>query len=143
MMNPWMEAKQRGRDCRWEIYNTTKGVSLCWNAIVADTFGRRGVGLLFRKNWRDLDGLLLVPCASIHTFGMRMHLDVCFLDSRMRVVQVRHGLGPWRLASGGPGASCTLELPPGKLEETGTEIGDLLCLRKGGERSQPESQGAG
>ncbi len=143
-MNPSVSAKLRGRDRHWEVHNTTKGICLCAEAIVADTFCRRGVGLLLRKDWSGLDGLLLVPCASIHTLGMRMHLDVCFLDSRMRVVKVRHGLGPWKLASGGPGARYTLELPAGRLDATGTEAGDLLCLRKRAEegRTKPGLQGA-
>lgn len=106
---------------------------------MADTFCRRGVGLLLQKDWSGLDGLLLVPCASIHTFGMRMRLDVCFLDSRMRVVKVRRDLGPWKLASGGRDASRALELPPGRLEETGTEAGDLLCLRGAAGKDTPRA----
>lgn len=137
-MNLAIGAKRRLRDRRWKVYNTTKGLLLCSNAILADTFCRRGLGLLFRKDWSGLDGLLLVPCASIHTFGMRMELDVCFLDSRMKVLDVRHDFGPWKLARGGAEVSCTLELPAGRIKETGTQAGDFLCLQKSAEGSGPE-----
>lgn len=129
LMIPSFGAKLRVRDRRWVVFNITKEVPLCANAVLADTFRRRAAGLLFRRDWGDLDGLLLVPCGSIHTFGMRLHLDVCFLDSRMKVVAVRRDLKPWRLAAASTGASCTLELPSGLLEKTGTEAGDELVLR--------------
>lgn len=130
MMIPSFGAKLRVKGRRWVVYNTTKGVPLCGNAILADTFRRRAAGLLFRRGWSDLDGLLLVPCGSIHTFGMRMPLDVCFLDSRMKVVAVRHDLKPWRLAVAFDKVWCTLELPSGLLQQTGTEPGDQLVLRE-------------
>jgi len=130
LMIPSFGAKLRVRDRRWEVYNATKGVPLCENAILADTFRRRATGLLFRRDWSGLDGLLLVPCGSIHTFGMHMHLDVCFLDRQLKVVAVKHDLKPWRLAAAGTGVWCTLELPSGLLEKTGTETGDQLVLRE-------------
>lgn len=138
-MAPSFSAELRVRDGRWVVYNTTKGVRVCANAVLAATFGRRAVGLLFRRDWRDLDGLILVPCSSIHTFGMRMPLDVCFLNVRMRVVAVKHGLKPWRLAAGGAGTSCTLELPSGVLKSTGTQAGDELVFRQQAQAGSADS----
>jgi uncharacterized membrane protein (UPF0127 family) len=130
LMIPSLGAKLRVRDRRWVVYNSTKGVHLCKNATLADTFRLRATGLLFRRDWSDLDGLLLVPCGSIHTFGMRMALDVCFLDRQLKIVAVRHDLKPWRLAAAGTRVWSTLELPSGLLEKTGTEAGDQLVLRE-------------
>jgi len=64
----------------FKIRNLTKNTMLCEEASVADSFWKRAKGLMFQKGWEDFDGLLLSPCRSIHTFGMRMEIDVCFLD---------------------------------------------------------------
>lgn len=112
----------------FRIRNLTKSRTLCERASCADSFLKRAKGLMFRKAWGDLDGLLLSPCRSIHTFGMRMEIDVCFLDPEQRIMKALARLGPWRSAHGGRGSHATLELPAGTLERTGTGEGDLLAL---------------
>ena len=42
-------------------------------------------------------GLMLAPCRSIHTFGMRFALDLVWLDARGAPVRVDAGVGPRRL----------------------------------------------
>lgn len=42
------------------------------------------------------DAILIAPCRSVHTFGMRRAIDVAFLDEFGRVVLVRRGLLPHR-----------------------------------------------
>jgi hypothetical protein len=44
-------------------------------------------------------GLLLPRCRSVHTLGMRIALDVLFLDAEGEVVATREAVGPGRLAS--------------------------------------------
>jgi uncharacterized membrane protein (UPF0127 family) len=112
----------------FRIRNLTKSRTLCESASRADSFLKRAKGLMFRKAWGDLDGLLLSPCRSIHTFGMRMEIDVCFLDPEQRIMKALARLGPWRSAHGGRQSYATLELPAGTLERTGTDKGDLLTL---------------
>lgn len=104
---------------------------LCEKASVADSFWKRAKGLMFRKGWEDFDGLLLSPCRSIHTFGMRMEIDVCFLDSGHTITKSLDGLRPWRSAQGGRRSHATLELPEGTLARTGTGTGDRLVLERG------------
>ena len=112
-----------------KIRNVTKNTMLCERASLADNFWKRAVGLMFRRTcWEDFDGLLLSPCGSIHTFGMRMEIDVCFLDREQRVLKVHVRLRPWRSAHGGRDSCATLELPAGTLERTGTSAGDHLVL---------------
>jgi len=103
---------------------------LCEKASVADGFWKRAKGLMFRKGWEDFDGLLLSPCRSIHTFGMRMEIDVCFLDHGHRIMKSLDRLGPWRSAQGGRRSHATLELPEGTLARTGTGTGDRLILER-------------
>jgi uncharacterized membrane protein (UPF0127 family) len=111
-----------------KIRNVTKNTVLCEKASIADSFWKRAKGLMFQKGWEDFDGLLLSPCRSIHTFGMRMEIDVCFLDPEHRIVKSLGFLGRWRSAQGGRHGRATLELPAGTLERTGTGAGDRLVL---------------
>ena len=52
---------------------------------LAVTFRQRLRGLL-RTTAQDDEVLLLTPCRSIHTYGMRYALDVAFVDERGVVV---------------------------------------------------------
>jgi len=112
----------------FKIRNMTNNTMLCEEATLADSFYKRAKGLMFRKEWNGFDGLLLTPCASIHTFCMRMEIDVCFLDSEQRILKALASLGPWRSAHGGRESHATLELPAGTLERTGTRTGDRLVV---------------
>jgi uncharacterized membrane protein (UPF0127 family) len=124
-----------------KIRNVTKDTVVCERASMADSFWKRAKGLMFQKGWEDFDGLLLSPCRSIHTFGMRMEIDVCFLDPELRIVKSLGSLGRRRSAQGGRHSRATLELPAGTLERTGTEAGDRLVLdrhEKGQTPAKPE-----
>ncbi|MBA2506574.1 MAG: DUF192 domain-containing protein [Thermoleophilaceae bacterium] len=68
---------------------------------------RRLTGLSFRAH----PGPLLIPrCSSVHTFGMRVALDLVWLDSDWRVVRVDRAVPPRRVR-GCRGAWGVLELP--------------------------------
>ena len=55
-------------------------------------------------------GLLISPCSSVHTFGMRFALDLHFLDEAGVVVMTRRGVPPRRLVACRR-ASAVLEIP--------------------------------
>ena len=114
----------------FKIRNLTKNTMLCEKASLADSFWKRAKGLMLQKGWEDFDGFLLSPCRSIHTFGMRMEIDVCFLDPEHTIMKSLDSLGPWRSAQGGRRSHATLELPAGTLERTGTGTGDRLVLER-------------
>ena len=71
-------------------------------------------------------GLWIVPSNGIHTIGMRYPIDVAYLDSKERVLKIYHRLAPFRLAALLLKARSVLELPAGTLEQTQTEVGDVL-----------------
>ena len=114
------------QDIKVKIKNMTKDRILCDQALMADTFLLRGLGLMFRKEWKDFNGFLLMPCGSIHTCCMRIPIDVCFLDRERKILKVVKRLGPWKFVSGGKGSHATLELPEGTVQRTETEAGDKL-----------------
>jgi uncharacterized membrane protein (UPF0127 family) len=93
----------------------------------ADSFWRRGIGLLGRTGLPEGAALWIVPCHSIHMFGMRFALDLIFLDASLRVVNVVRNVRPWRMASGGAGAHSVVELATGWLPADAATPGDQLA----------------
>lgn len=77
---------------------------------VAGTFRSRLLGLAHLDREQAGPGLLIPRCWSVHTFGMRFGLDVCFLDEGGALLMVRRGVRPSRVVSF-PGASAVLEIP--------------------------------
>ncbi len=89
---------------------------------VASTFVDRGRGLLGRSSLDPDQGLLIVPCPSIHTLFMRFPIDVVFFDASGLITNLVVSLGAWRFAWGGRGSSC-LELSAGGAARHGFRLG--------------------
>lgn len=98
------------------------------NIRLADTPATRIIGLMFKKNIKGADGLLLDPCNSIHTFFMRYSLDVVFLSKSNEVIKVIRNLKPWRMTLIYFKARKTLELPAGKLPSD-IDVGDIMEVK--------------
>jgi uncharacterized membrane protein (UPF0127 family) len=112
------------------ISNGRSGAELGRQVIIADGWWSRTVGLLGRSALPEGEGILLSPCGSIHTVGLRFPIDVAFLDALGRIVASRHAVAPGRLAFGGESAEATLELPAGTLAATDTHDGDVLIVEE-------------
>lgn len=91
---------------------------------------RRLRGLIGRAPLAAGEGLLLRPCAGIHTCFMSYPIDAAFLDAQGNVQAIRADLRPWRLTPVFAGALATLELPAGTLAQAGVEPGDLLAFQR-------------
>lgn len=111
---------------RVRVVEVGAGVDVGSRVGLADSWWLRLRGLLGRPRPRAGEGMLLLDCDSVHTVGMRHALDVAFLDREGTVVRVLPSLRPWRVGLGGPSAAHALELPPGRLEETGIRPGHRL-----------------
>lgn len=79
---------------------------------IAGSFFERLRGLLFRKPLTAEEGMVLIPCSSIHTFGMRYAIDAVFLDADCRIISIVRALPPRRVRSAS-GAKMVLELAGG------------------------------
>lgn len=66
--------------------------------VKATTFGARLRGLLFRRRLKENEGLWILPCNAVHTFGMRYCLDIVFLNRQGRVLEIKYGVPPQRIA---------------------------------------------
>ena len=68
-----------------------------YRIIKADTFWKRLIGLIGRKDMPDNEALLLSPCSSVHTFFMRFPIDLVWLDKDMNIVRIDKSVGPWSI----------------------------------------------
>jgi uncharacterized protein len=106
---------------------TAQGTILCERCEIPRSSFARMRGLLGRSGLEPGTGMLIDAAPSVHMFFMRFPIDVVFLDRDRKVVGVRHGLRPWRVA-GARRAVAALELPAGAATEAGVEEGDVLVL---------------
>ena len=106
--------------------NGSRGTLLGTRIALADGWWSRLRGLLGREGLGQGEGLLLRPCRAVHMLGMRMTLDIAFLDASGRVVALYPELRPGGRTRWHAAARDALELPPGTLAATGTREGDTI-----------------
>lgn len=95
---------------------------------LANTFWSRLVGLLNRSSLDDDQGILLIPCTSIHTFGMRFAIDVVFLDRDGRVLGFADGVKSNRIRVAPRGTVMVMEVADGNRSRTGIHLDDCLIF---------------
>ena len=108
--------------------NTTKGTVLGECIRVADTGLSRIIGLLGERKLMPGDGLLIVPSQGVHTWGMLFPIDIVVLDGEWNVLALRRRMRQFRMTRIFWKAAAVLELPPGVLDSTSTELGDTLTF---------------
>lgn len=110
---------------RLKISNLNRQTILAASVEVADHGAARRKGLLGRDSLPAGEGLWIIPCESVHTFGMRFPIDLVYLDRKRRVKKVRTAVPPWRL-SACLSAHSVIELAAGTICRTRTSPGDIL-----------------
>src|SRR5258706_10662815 len=116
---------------RLKVLNLTRQTVLADCVEVADHGATRRKGLLGRSGLPAGGGLWIVPCESVHTFGMKFPIDLVYLDRNKKVKKVRSAVPPWRL-SACLSAHSVIELASGTVEMTRTKPGDKLEFCLGG-----------
>jgi uncharacterized membrane protein (UPF0127 family) len=107
--------------------NRSKGNAIiALHVIWAGSSAERRRGLLGRDALASDEGIYLVPCEWVHTFGMRFPIDIAFLHRSGRILSVHHALKPRRLSKLVFRADGVLELAAGRLHETQSCIGDVI-----------------
>jgi len=101
---------------------------------LAETFWRRFLGLMFRRNFRKGQALLFKLAKSgrygVHMFFVRFPIDLLYLNQNFVVVDIRRELRPWRIHRPKVKANYIVELPAGTISLTRTKLGHKLALRK-------------
>ncbi|WP_431987561.1 DUF192 domain-containing protein [Streptomyces parvulus] len=96
---------------------------------IARSYRARARGLLGRD--RIGGAMLLTPAGSVHTFGMRMAIDVAYLDRRFRVISVRT-MRPGRLGLPRVRSRHVLEAEAGVMAGWGVRVGARVTVRADG-----------
>ena len=107
------------------VRNATRSVLIGDAVAVADTSKKRRTGLLKHSGLQAGEGLWIVPCEAVHTWGMKFPIDVVFLNRKRKVLKLRKEMGKRRIAVC-LWAHSVLELPAGTLSRTGMQKGDQL-----------------
>jgi uncharacterized membrane protein (UPF0127 family) len=108
-----------------QVLNVTRGTVLATQLTKAHTGATRRKGLLGRNGLLPGEGLWIAPCESVHTFFMHFPIDLIYLDRKLKVKKVRHGVAAWRV-SACLAAHSVLELPAGTAAAARTERGDCV-----------------
>jgi uncharacterized membrane protein (UPF0127 family) len=70
--------------------------------------------------------LWISPCHGIYTVGLKIAVDIAFLDRKGKVVKLFRRFPPGCFTDSVATAVSALELPFDTLEKTDTRIGDLI-----------------
>lgn len=109
----------------YTLRNIDRGVILAQRVRLAATSAERRKGLLGVSSMDPECALWIHPCEAIHTFGMKMRIDVIFLDREYRVKKLRCAVGPNHFAFC-VSASSVVELAAGAVSASGTQLNDRL-----------------
>jgi uncharacterized membrane protein (UPF0127 family) len=103
---------------------------------IADRFWSRFLGLQFRRALPPGEGMLLVPCSSIHTMWLWFPIDVAMLDRTGQVLAVQGAIRPWRLVFAPRGTCAVLEAAAGNLH---LAVGEIVALHSPSGRAAPRA----
>jgi uncharacterized membrane protein (UPF0127 family) len=110
---------------RLRVKNITRNTQIATDVELADSGPRRSQGLLGRKGLAAGEGLWIVPCEAVHTFGMQFSIDLVYIDREYRIRKIRRNVPPWRL-SACLRAHSVIELAAGSIHENIAQPGDIV-----------------
>lgn len=97
-----------------------------FNLEIADTFLKRFLGLMGRKKIPAGQGLLILPCNSIHMLFMRFSIDAVYIDENYKVKKIVRNLTPFIGMSICSGARAVIELAAGEADRLNFKIGSKV-----------------
>ena len=92
----------------------------------ADTFLKRLIGLMGRRNLAKGHGIWIAPCNAIHMLFMRFAIDAVFIDKNRRVKKIFRNLKPWSGFAVCLSAWGVLELNAGEASRLNLTVGQLV-----------------
>lgn len=114
------------------LINEDKDEVLAEKVELADSLFEKLCGLMFRWDFSDGEALLFRFSEPrkfrTHTFFVFFPIDIIFMDEEFEVLEVEEELSPWSNYSPEVLAENMVELPVGKVDDSGTEVGDVLKL---------------
>lgn len=108
-----------------KILNVTKGTVCVQKLYKACHFSDRLRGMIGR-DFSDFDGMLFDRCNAIHTFFMKIPLDILFVSGEGRVLKRVVNFPVWKPFLYCKNSFYVIELPSGSSLRSRTEESDLL-----------------
>ena len=112
------------------------GLSCYWQEQVmiphvtpANNFWTRLKGLLGRKELGLNQGILLEPCHSVHTLGMKFEIAVIFLNQDNQIVHLIAHMPPGKMSPVIAKSRRVLECHPDLLKQYPLQIGNQLAFK--------------
>lgn len=112
-----------------QVTNRTRGTTVVTGGELAENLWTRFRGLMGKRSLPEGYGLLFQKESAIHSFGMRIPIDVVYLDRAGIVIHVTQAMPPSRLGPLVRKVQDVLELPVGTLERTQTRVGDQFEIK--------------
>ena len=115
------------REGRFALQDIDASTVLATRIEAAFDSETRRRGLLGRSQFADGSALVIAPCSAVHTFFMKMAIDVIFVSRSGVILKIYSSLPAWRLAFAF-GAFAAIELPAGTLSRSQTKREHRLHL---------------
>lgn len=106
------------------IKNVSKNKTISSKASLKSGL-KRVKGLMFDKN---IEAIVFNTRFGIHTFFLKAPIDLLILDKNKKVVVIKEGIKPFRIAVWNPRHDLVVELPLGSIKNSETAIGDAIEL---------------
>lgn len=106
------------------VINLTRDTVVVSAGRIANTPWANFRGLMLARPLQSGEGLVIVPCSSIHTQFMRFPIDVLYVNKDDVIVGIDRNLRPWRIGRFYRGVHYVVELPAGAA--AGCQVGDRL-----------------
>lgn len=113
----------------YTLFNIDSGCELARHVRVAADSASRRKGLSEVDHLPPGSGMWIIPCEAIHTFGMKIPIDILFLDREFKVRKLRGAMPPRRI-SVCLLASSVVEIAAGAIVNSKTKVGDRLQMQR-------------
>lgn len=113
-----------------QLINKSKNNLIVKNLFLANSFWSRMKGLMWKKDLTEDEGLVLVPCNSVHSMFMRFPIDLLFLSREFKVIKIIERFKPWRATPIIRDCYQIVELKAGVVSKKGVSVKDELEIIK-------------
>ena len=111
-----------------KLIDITANIIISTKVEIANTFFKRFLGLMGRKNMEREEALVIKPCNNVHMFFMRFAIDVVFVDRDDKICYIQENLKPGQISKYVFDAIYVVELPVDSVKEKNIKIGDKLGI---------------
>ena len=111
------------------VKNLSNGKRIVGRIIWRRSDLEKAFGLMFRRKLKDSAMIFVFDSEELqplHMWFVFSAIDVLFLDSSKRVVEIKKGFRPFRFYSPRARARYIIELPEGAIVEAGVKVGDRI-----------------